>query len=182
MKVAIAYASIEGQTQKIAQRIADTLRGADIDSLMINTREQPDTPWPAGCDGLIAGGPLHREHHPQELEQWLSAHREQWSHLPCAFFSVSLSASSDREQDRDDAWRVMHAFLDKLRMHPVESTILAGALKYSRYGFFMKRIMRNIVKRSGGKDLDMSHDYEYTDWHRVEQFARTFAERIGQGV
>lgn len=182
MKIVIAYASIEGQSEKIARRIAGTLEHMAIDSVLINTRKQPDAPWPAACDGLIAGGPLHREHHPEELERWLVTHNEHWSQMPCAFYSVSLSASSDREEDRDDAWRVMHRFLDKVGMHPVESTIMAGALKYSRYGFFEKRIMRNIVKKSGGRDLDMSKDYEYTDWHLVEEFARTFAERLGESA
>jgi hypothetical protein len=28
----------------------------------------------------------------------------------------------------------------------------------------------------------MSKDYEYTDWHLVEEFARTFAERLGESA
>jgi menaquinone-dependent protoporphyrinogen IX oxidase len=34
------------------------------------------------------------------------------------------------------------------------------------------------VKKSGGKDLDMSMDYEYTDWAEVEKFAEGFAALI----
>ena len=42
---------------------------------------------------------------------------------------------------------------------------------YTQYGWFKRRVMRAIVKREGG-DTDMSHDYEYTDWNAVDQFAR----------
>lgn len=171
MRILIAYASLEGQSEKIAHRIAETVERHGAHPLLVNTRKHTDASWPEGCDGLIAGGPLHREHHPQELAQWLKEHRSDWKELPTAFFSVSLSAASDRQQDQDDAQRVMRQFLDDIGMHPDIAVTLAGALKYSRYGFFKKRIMRNIVKKSGGNELDMSRDYEYTDWEQVDTFA-----------
>ena len=180
MRILIAYASIEGQSEKIAQKIAQTVKRSGAEPLLVNTREHPEAPWPDDCDGLIAGGPLHREQHPQELARWLDAQRNNWKGLPTAFFSVSLSASSDRQSDRDDAQAVMQQFLDEIDMHPDMAVILAGALKYSRYGFFKKRIMRNIVEKSGGKDLDMSRDYEYTDWEQVREFAGQFAKRVGE--
>jgi menaquinone-dependent protoporphyrinogen oxidase len=65
-------------------------------------------------------------------------------------------------------------------MHPDMTATIAGALKYSRYGFFKKRIMRNIVKKSGGKELDMSRDYEYTDWQQVDRFANDFLASISR--
>jgi menaquinone-dependent protoporphyrinogen oxidase len=180
MRILIAYASIDGQTGKIAHRIAETLERDGADPLLVNTRKQTDAPWPEECDGMIAGGPLHREHHPHELGKWLMDHRNDYAERPTAFFSVSLSAASDRQQDLDDAQRVMQEFLDEVGMHPDMTATIAGALKYSRYGFLKKRIMRNIVKKSGGKELDMSRDYEYTDWEQVEAFAREFLASISR--
>jgi menaquinone-dependent protoporphyrinogen oxidase len=180
MRILIAYASLEGQSEKIAHRIADTLEHDGANTLLVNTRKHRDASWPGGCNGLIAGGPLHREHHPQELAQWLTDHRSDWAELPAAFYSVSLSAASDRQQDQDDAQRVMSQFLDGVGMHPDITATIAGALKYSRYGFFKKRIMRNIVKKSGGKELDMSRDYEYTNWDQVEAFAREFLALVSR--
>ncbi len=178
MRILIAYASFEGQSEKIASRIAGALEHCGATPLLINTREQPEASFPPECDGLVAGGPLHREQHPLELAQWLTAHHAEWAQLPVAFFSVSLSAASHRQQDQDDAQHVMQQFLDDIGMQPAISVTFAGALKYSRYGFLKKRIMRNIVKKSGGKDLDMSMDYEYTDWGEVEEFAGRFAALV----
>ena len=49
--------------------------------------------------------------------------------------------------------------------------MFAGALVYTQYGWFKRRVMRVIARREGG-DTDMTHDHEYTDWQAVEQFAR----------
>ena len=75
---------------------------------------------------------------------------------------------------------MMRQFLDETGMDPDMAVTLAGALKYSRYGFFKKRIMRNIVKKSGGKELDISRDYEYTDWEQVDTFASDFLASISR--
>ena len=37
--------------------------------------------------------------------------------------------------------------------------------------------MRRIARKAGG-DTDWSHDYEYTDWARVEDFARAFSAEV----
>ena len=63
-------------------------------------------------------------------------------------------------------------------MHTVHSSLaavgltarVAGALVYSRYGWFKARMLRRIVAKNGG-DTDMSRDYEYTDWAAIDRFA-----------
>ncbi|MCE3247433.1 MAG: protoporphyrinogen oxidase [Geminicoccaceae bacterium] len=57
------------------------------------------------------------------------------------------------------------------------SASLAGALRYSRYGFLKRLLMRLIVWREGG-DTDDSRDYDYTDWDAVDGFARGFLGEI----
>lgn len=179
MKLIVAYASIEGQSEKIALRIASALEADGAFVQLVDTIEHPETGIASDVEGIVAGGPLHQEHHPEALASWLVTHREQLSGIPFAFFSVSLSAASDRQQDLDDAGDVMQAFLKKLQLSPALKTTIAGALKYSKYGFIKKRIMRNIVKKSGGRDLDMSRDYEYTDWKQVDEFAKEFLGLLG---
>ena len=46
----------------------------------------------------------------------------------------------------------------------------AGALRYSRYGWLKRRLMRSIARREGG-DTDTSRDHVYTDWDAVDRFA-----------
>lgn len=53
----------------------------------------------------------------------------------------------------------------------------AGTLRYTRYGFFKRFLMKQINKREGG-DTDTSRDYEYTDWDAVTAFANEFLGRL----
>ena len=55
--------------------------------------------------------------------------------------------------------------------------LFAGALVYTQYGWLKRHVMRAIVKREGG-DLDMSRDYEYTDWEAVERFAHDIGQIV----
>ncbi len=50
----------------------------------------------------------------------------------------------------------------------------AGALRYSEYGWMMKRVMKSIARREGN-DTDTSRDHEYTDWPAVDRFANDVA-------
>ena len=54
--------------------------------------------------------------------------------------------------------------------------VVAGALQYTKYNWFIRWVMRRIVSRAGG-DTDTSRDYEYTDWKDLELFAHEFASR-----
>ena len=76
---------------------------------------------------------------------------------------------------------IAQGYIDAFRQHtgwkPDEATSIAGALRYSRYGFFVKLMMKLIVAHAGG-ETDSSRDYEYTDWAVVDRFAEAFAERL----
>ena len=65
----------------------------------------------------------------------------------------------------------MQEWLDRTGFDPDVVGLFAGALVYTQYGWLKRHVMRTIVKREGG-DLDLSRDYEYTDWSAVEGFAK----------
>jgi menaquinone-dependent protoporphyrinogen oxidase len=51
---------------------------------------------------------------------------------------------------------------------------VAGAVPFTRYGWFKKWVMRRISAKAGG-GTDTSRDYEYTDWNDVRAFVNGFA-------
>jgi menaquinone-dependent protoporphyrinogen oxidase len=69
---------------------------------------------------------------------------------------------------------------------PPQVEIIAGALVYTQYNFFVCHMMKLIVNRQGRPELDTSQDYDFTDWEAVERFAREFATKVagkaGSGV
>lgn len=93
---------------------------------------------------------------------------------PTSFFQVSLSSAVDDEERQADAAGYVESFLDETEWHPDRIALFGGALRYSKYGFLKRLLMKQIAKEATG-DTDASRDYEYTDWAEVEAFANDFA-------
>ena len=171
-KLLVAYTTYDGHTAKIAERIVSALRHADCAVEMCDlARSRPQRPL-EDYDGVIAGGPLHGGKHPLQLVKFVSENRSALNEQPSAFFSVSLSAAGNEEQ-QGDATRCLNEFLEQTGWEPTSTSIVAGALLYRKYGFIKRWMMKMIVKRGG--DTDTSRNYVYTDWDAVDHFANEFA-------
>jgi menaquinone-dependent protoporphyrinogen oxidase len=164
-RILVLYATVEGQTARIAERVAGRLRSAGH---AVEVRDAAAGVDGAACDALIIGASVHYGHHPAWLRATLRRQREMLAARPAAFFSVSLSANPEYAAKllRQVGWR------------PALEATFAGALKYSRYGWFKRRVVQ-VFARMGGHATDPSADYEYTDWNAVEAFATAFAARLG---
>lgn len=173
MDIAIVFLSQEGQTRRIADHIGRAIRDSGHQALVTDFRELYGGPPPT-ADAIIVGGSVHVGHHPEELESWVKAHREELESVPSAFFSVSLSAGGSVPGAKVEAGEYITDFLNRTGWHPQEAAAFAGALRYTRYGFFKRAMMRFIAWRSGSHDLDPHRDYEYTDWETVDRFTRAF--------
>ncbi len=65
--------------------------------------------------------------------------------------------------------------------YPAGVANFAGALRYTRYGFFKRLLMRSIARKEGSPDLDARRDYEYTDWSAVNGFVEDFVRSLEEG-
>jgi menaquinone-dependent protoporphyrinogen oxidase len=166
-KILVAYHSSEGQTAKVAQRIADVLRekGADVD-----VREAESAPAPDGYDGAVLGDSIHIGHHSRALSHYLSEFADALDAMPSALFQVSLTSADHDDEHDSRAHELVQGILDKTGFDPDIVGLFAGALRYTRYGWFKRHLMHAIAKRDG-HETDPSHDYEYTDWAAVDHFA-----------
>jgi menaquinone-dependent protoporphyrinogen oxidase len=174
--ILILYATVEGQTASIADRLAQTLRikGHAVDIFPIDIARLR---FESGqYDGVVIGASIHYGHHPRRVQSIVSRHRARLEAMPNAFFSVSLSAGGPGARPAA-AKRYLDRFLHKARWRPHLSATFAGAVQYSKYGAFKRLLMVLFVGAAGG-DTDTSRDYEYTDWNAVEEFARAFATRL----
>jgi menaquinone-dependent protoporphyrinogen oxidase len=59
---------------------------------------------------------------------------------------------------------------------------IAGALVYTQYNIFIRHVMKLIVKSHGRSELDTSRDFDFTNWERVDTFARDFANSLAATV
>lgn len=177
-RILLLYATMEGQTRLIAERIARTLRekGHSVEMLPADAA-QPGFD-PAAYDAVMVGASIHYGHHPAYLRKLIRRHRDALAARPCAFFSVSLSAGGPNPKPAA-AQRYLDKFMRKTGWQPPLTASFAGALKYSVYGPIKRRVMIVFVGLGGG-NTDTSQDYEYTDWDAVDRFAGAYAQRLAQ--
>lgn len=177
-RILLLYASIEGQTALIAERIAHVLREKAHSVELVPADADPARLNPAAYDGVIVGASIHYGHHPAYLPKLIRRLGGALSSRPNAFFSVSLSAGGPRPKPAA-AQRYIDKFLRKAGWQPHLIASIAGAVRYSLYGPIKRRVMIVFVGLGGG-ETDTSRDYEYTDWAAVERFAGDFAQRLKQ--
>lgn len=174
------YATREGQTGKIARRIAASLADAGVSVRLLDAREREvaDALDLAAFDLLVFGGSMHAGGLESELVRFVNGRAQQIERMPRSFFLVLLSAATPDPALRT-AWL---ADADRKMKHQLAATfddceIIAGALRYSQYSLPLKWLMRRIARQAGG-DTDTSRDYEYTDWRQVEHYARRLASLV----
>lgn len=175
-RILILYGTSEGQTRKVANTIGDTMRASGLDVDVIEAEGSID-PSPGQYAGVIVAASVHAGSYQKPVGEWLRAHGDQLAHMPTAFVSVCLSILSKNEEGRKEAAAIPQRFVEGLHWHPTTVKIVAGALLYTQYNFFVRWIMKRIVSSAGG-DTDTSKDYEYTDWNDVRNFAADFGRRI----
>lgn len=169
-RVLIVFGTEEGQTEKITNIICTELvkRGHTVD--IFNSETIPEDVLPQNYDGFIGGASVHISGYPYSFKKWIARHSSALNSLPSAFFSVCLGVLQKDENVQREEVEIMDNFFSESKWTPTSSTIFAGALKYTKYNWFLKRIMRRIAGRAGG-GTDIQRDYEYTDWEKVKEFA-----------
>lgn len=175
--ILIVYGSTEGHTTQIADRMRLALESEGHQVTVRNARQARDLPVEDTVAGIIVGGSIHRGEHQTALREFVREHRARLGQVPSTFFSVSLTAAHETEESRADAEACVERFVREAGWQPPRVELIAGALVYSQYNFFMRHMMRLIVSREG-IDTDTAHDYDYTDWARVEEFAREFGREV----
>lgn len=178
MKYFIAYATVEGQTRKIAETIASAIEtGGDL-VLIMNvsdmyeyTLEQPD--------GIILCAPIHAGRYPSAFADFVRREAEWLNAVPSAFVSVSLSIASQNEDERAEVRAIAEQLSAESGWTPTLVHHAAGALRYIEYDFF-KRWMARRLADSRGAPIDSSRDYEFTDWTALASFVNVFLKSVAK--
>jgi menaquinone-dependent protoporphyrinogen oxidase len=166
-KILMVFNSEEGQTAKVADRVADVLRGlgATVDSYLAE-----NAPPPAGYDAVVVGDPIHMGHHSPVTIGYLKDHRQAIAELPSAMFQLSLTSAHHDPVHDAAAWTYVEEFEAETGFGPDVVGVFAGALAYRQYGWIKRRVMKRIAEEEGA-DTDTSRNWEYTDWEAVDHFA-----------
>jgi menaquinone-dependent protoporphyrinogen oxidase len=176
-RILVFYATTDGHTAKIAHVLGDELRDAGASVHIVDAASGHSDPRPQDYDAVVVAASLHLGSFQRPVAHWVQAHHRELSGMPSAFLSVSLAAvQADPEAERELA-AITEKFFATAGWRPAMSRSLAGALPYTRYGWFKRWLMHRMAQKAG-LETDTSRDYEYTDWNELRIFAQSFVPRV----
>jgi menaquinone-dependent protoporphyrinogen oxidase len=180
--IPVFYATTEGQTERIAERIAEHFRerGLSSEAISVGAPEAADVDW-SRARAIVVGASLHGGRHQKEAARFIQMYRHRLNAGISAFFSVSLAAASTRLNEAEEARRIARTFVQQLGWHPSSLVCVAGRLAYTKYGLLKRWLMRAIARREGAS-TDTTRDHEYTDWQAVALFADRLVDSVRAGA
>lgn len=180
MAVLVLYATVEGHSRKIADKVATQLENAGETVVLADVRE-PGFAVPGRFDGVLLCAPVHMGRYPDPIIRFATDWKDALDAVPNAFVSVSLGINSDNEEERAEAEAYPAKLEKKTGFRPRRIHNAAGALKFLEYDFFKRIVMRRIAEKEGGP-VDTSMDFEFTDWDALEAFVAEFAKEVAQSA
>lgn len=178
MQILLLYGTNEGQTGKIAAFVADQLvrRGHQVTTVNATHVQTPPDPQPDPhrFDAVLVAASVHLGRYQPAVIEFVRSHRAAISARTNAFLSVSLSAAGHAREDRRGLQKCVADFVQASGWTPQLIHHVAGAFRYTTYGFLTRYVMKYIAWRKGAP-TDTHHDHELTDWEDIARFAGRFA-------
>ena len=177
MKLLIIYGTVEGQTRKIVKVLQ---REAKLKNHTVSLNDASGAHLsPFGFDAVIIASSLHNGKYQASVEHYVEEHAKLLNNIVGAFVSVSLTAAYEEPEGWKELEDITKDFLNRTGWHPTFIDQVAGALRYSKYNYFKKFIMRNIAQKNEAQ-TDTSEDYEYTDWGQVTRILTKLEEAVSE--
>jgi len=185
--VGVFYATREGHTHKIAERVAEDLRKRGWETDAVDLRGEAAIDLKDYSAAILAAS-VHIGRHEPEMVEFVKQHRAELEAMPAAFLSVTLSeagveraTATPEEHVRfvADVQGMLDRFFKETGWHPQHVKPVAGALLYTQYNFLIRFVMRRIARKAGAA-TDTSRNYEYTDWVALDHFVEELAREISQ--
>lgn len=173
MKFLLIYATTEGQTRKIVEFVAGQLKNLSHEVELLNSARRLLALEISDYDAVIIAGSVHQRIHQESVTNFVIAHREQLKKLPVLFISVSLSIAFDG--GGDEAQKYVDMLVDYTGFNPTSSLLVAGALRFDEYDFFMEQIVEFVVLKD---QENINSDKEFTDWDKLTGDIAGFARAV----
>ena len=164
-KSLITYSTVDGQTKNICEKIAEYASNSDIDLLPISNEIKLDD-----YKTIIIGASIRYGKYRKEVYSFIKKNKNILDNKENAFFSVNVVARKP-EKSTPSTNPYLIKFLEKIEWVPKNLAVFAGKIEYPKYKFIDKFAIKFIMWITKGP-TDTSQTYEFTDWKKVETFAK----------
>lgn len=177
-EVPVFFATTDGQTRRIAQRLSTMMRERGFDSRAIDMAgsDADFIDW-TRVRAVIVGACVRGQHHQHAAEGFVKSYAADLARHPSVFFSVSLAAASHDASKQDAARKLAADFPIRFGWHPDTVLCFAGRLAYTRHRTIMRFVMKHIARKAGFP-TDTSRDHEFTNWDQVPRLADDVEQMI----
>ena len=165
MRVLVVYASADGSTKEIAERIAACLSERGFQVVVQPARQVGDI---EGFDAIVVGSAVHARQWLGDATVFVNRYRQILARQPLWTFSVGMPEALPRvvrKMARTEETAIM-AELGDLR--PVGHQLFSGVVKPSQFPF----ASRVFLRLAGGRYGD------FRDWGAIEQWAGGIADHL----
>ena len=164
-KSLLIYSTVDGQTEAICRRMASCAKNTSVDVMSIsNVRNLDD------YKTIIIGASIRYGKYRNELYNFINENLLVLESKKNAFFSVNVVARKP-EKNSPNSNPYVIKFLDKINWKPKNIEVFAGKIDYPKYKFIDKYAIKFIMWITNGP-TDTSQTYDFTDWKKVETFAK----------
>tara|TARA_B100000579_G_scaffold412894_1_gene405009 strand:+ start:34 stop:561 length:528 start_codon:yes stop_codon:yes gene_type:complete len=164
----IIYSSTDGHTKTICKRIIDGLKDGNTTRLM--SLEDVKNFDISKFNKIIIGASIRYGKHAKDLYKFIEFNKNILDQKQSVFFSVNVVARK-LEKNTPDTNPYIKKFLKISKWKPKKIGVFAGKVDYPNYNFFDKYIIKLIMFITSGP-VDTSQSYEFTDWSKVDDFAK----------
>ena len=164
----IIYSSTDGHTKTICERIKSFLN--EVNETKITSLDEAIKLDLSEFNKIIIGASIRYGRHSNELYKFIEINKNILDQKESIFFSVNVVARKP-EKNSPDTNPYIKKFLKISKWKPKKIGVFAGKVDYPKYGFFDKYIIKLIMYITNGP-TDTSQSYEFTDWSKVDDFAR----------
>jgi menaquinone-dependent protoporphyrinogen oxidase len=184
-RVGVFYATREGQTRRVALRVAADLRERGFDADLQDVQHTAAIDFDDYAAAVLAAS-VHAGSHETEMVRFVKGHRAGLERLPTVFLSVTLSEAGAEKPDATpaqhaqfvaDVDKMVDKFFEDTQWRPKHVKPVAGALLYTQYNFLVRFLMKRIARKAGAA-TDTSRDYEYTNWAALDSFVDEWAQEL----
>ena len=166
--ILIIYSTTDGHTLTISKTIANYLKTNSniLVTPLINCKKDDLK----NNDVIIIGASIRYGKHNPKVKEFIKNNLMILETKKSAFFTVNVVARKENK-NQPETNPYLIKFLKSITWKPDIVDVFAGRLDYPSLNFWDKQIIRLIMYITKGP-IDLKKTYEFTDWNRVESFAK----------
>jgi menaquinone-dependent protoporphyrinogen oxidase len=171
-RYALVYASSEGHTKSVVERLAADVAAEHHDVDVVDHRAATAAAAALqASDAVVLAGSVHMGRIHRGLARFAARRAEALAARPSALVVVCLTATKPGAEAESTMRGYVDAFLASTTWRPDVVEFVAGALRPARLGPLQRAIIA-IVARQDGLTVPPG-GVEFTDWEALDRFGRT---------